>query len=335
MSKMTSDSHIKEILGSGDLFSSFNSEELSVIARSCQLCEYENDFQVFREGDPGRCLYIVDSGEVVIFKKDDSGRELDLARFLKGHCFGELDLLTGSERNARARASGPTSLLVFPAPGIGFEEILSRHPALAARILHRFMVVIAGRIRQANALVRENSPLVQELKKQVYLDKLTGLFNKTWMEEKLRGILARQKGPLAVMMFKPDNYKLINDTWGHEAGDEAIRLFGLEVRRLVGDAELTARFMGNEMGAIFSGLDRGAAFEKARILQAELKKTNLSAITAGGGFTMTISIGIAVYPEHGTTDAELIARAHELPLIGRARGGDKILFPEDAAEELK
>lgn len=316
-------------LASADLFSAFTPEELAVMARSSLLVSYSADEVVFRPGDPATALYIVESGEVIISKPDEDGGEVVLAQFLQHHCFGELDFLTSTPHNARARTVEPSVLLVFPAPGLSFGSLLESHPGIAARILHRFMVVMAGRIRHSNALLKENSPLIQELKKQVYTDKMTGLFNRTWFEEKLREILSRDPSPLAVMMFKPDNFKLINDTWGHEAGDEAIRLFAREVRRHSGDPELVARIMGNEMGIAFRGLDRTGAMNRAQELQQILKETDLSSVIGEGDYSMTLSIGIALFPDHGPTAAELVRQAHELPLIGRARGGDRILFPED------
>ena len=64
-------------------------------------------------------------------------------------------------------------------------DALSSQLETAARILHSFLLVIAGRTRKANAIIKENSPLVRELKRQVYGDKLTSLLNKAYLEENL------------------------------------------------------------------------------------------------------------------------------------------------------
>lgn len=80
-------------------------------------------------------------------------------------------------------------MLRIPGKSDSFREILENHPGIAAIILYEFLKIISGRIRNANSLVRENSALIQELKRQVYGDKLTGLYNKTFLEETLPGFM--------------------------------------------------------------------------------------------------------------------------------------------------
>ncbi len=318
-----------ERLQNADIFSSYHNDELKIIAEYSEYCNYRKDEIIFKAESSGDALYIVESGEIVINKKDDNGRNIDIARFLSGDCFGELDMLTGSSRNASARAEIKTRLLMFPRKGICFKDILERQPAISARILHKILVNIAGRIRKANSLIKENSPLIQELKKQVYSDKLTGLYNRTFLEEKLGEYLVNTKAHVSLVMIKPDNFKLINDTYGHEAGDQALRIMAIELEKVISGEDVAIRFMGNELSVILPGTEREEAYRMAVKIQSSMNKLHLKKVTQGNSFMLTVSIGISLFPEHSTDTTGLIERAHELPLIGRARGGNKILFPED------
>ncbi len=200
------------LLKQADIFSSLLPHEIEVIAGNSDFHDYKFDAQVFSRGDPGNTLYIVESGEIVVRKQDESGRKTDIARFVRGNCFGELDLFTGTSRIASAFASTETRLLEFPKSGTEFTAILDEHPALSARILHKILSEIAGRIRRANTLIKENSPLVQELRRQVYRDKLTGLFNQTYLLEKISELAGKKSSGFSLLITKPDNFKALNDT---------------------------------------------------------------------------------------------------------------------------
>jgi len=319
-----------DLLSSSALFSSFSRDELDFLAEKSEFLDRADGEIVFEAGSPGDRLYLVASGSVVVLSPEDGSA---LAELVAGDSFGELELLTGAQRNARARAAGPTRLLSFPAGGSALRAALSDRPEVAARILRSFLLVVSGRTRKANALVKENSPWVRELKRQVYGDKLTGLFNKAYLEENLPGMLAAQAAkPLALIMMKPDNFKEINDRFGHEIGDAALVLLAGELDRAVGKRGTAVRYMGNELAVAYPGMDRPSALEAARALQARLSALDLSpVIVQEPGLRLRMSFGIALHPEHGADAESLIKASAGLPLTARARGGELILFPEDVA----
>lgn len=318
-----------EVLASAPLFSSFDANELDYLAEKSEFASFEDGQRVFDEGDSGDRLYLVASGSVVILSPEDDST---LAEFVPGDSFGELELLTGTKRNAGARASGRTLLLAFPAGGQSLKRALSTRPEVAARILRSFLLVVAGRMRKSNALVKENSPWVRELKRQVYGDKLTGLLNKAYLEENLPQMIGSPEAParLALLMLKPDNFKEINDRFGHEVGDAALVLMAGELDRAVGKEGTAVRYNGNELAAVYLGKDRDAALETAAALQARLASLDLMGVTGDPSLRLSLSFGIALCPDHGADAESLIKASAGLPLTARARGGSLILFPEDA-----
>lgn len=313
----------EEVLVSAPLFESFVPEELGLLAEKSGFIEFEDGETVFGPGDVSDRLYLVAAGAVVILSPESGS---SLAEFVPGDSFGELEFLTGAPRNARARAEGKTRLLAFPAGRLGLRETLSARPDTAARILRSFLIVIAGRTRKANALVKENSPVVRELKRQVYGDKLTGLLNKAYLEENLPAMLTQ---PMALLMLKPDNFKEINDRFGHEAGDAVLVSMAMELARAAGADCSAVRYMGNELAVVCPGADRQRALEIARGLQLRLSGLDISALTRDPDLRLSTSFGIALFPDHGSDAESLIKACAGLPLIGRGRGGSLILFPED------
>jgi diguanylate cyclase (GGDEF)-like protein len=313
------------------LFSQCTDSEFKIILENSSCADFKKGDVVFKRGDNANCLYIVESGEISIKKSADENKELEIAKFIENDCFGELDMFMGAKRGVSAFADSDAKVISFPGDSLVFSEILEKYPGISAKILHAFIKQISGRIREANALIKQNSPVIQELEKQVYRDKLTGLYNKTFFEENLKSVIEENKGysPISLIMLKPDNFKAINDEFGHEAGDQTLRIVAKELEEFLKDEATVFRFAGNELAVLYKSTDRDKACANAQKIMSFMHRIYLDEVTNGKKFTLSVSFGIAVYPVHANDSVSLIERAHELPLVGRAMGGNKILFPDD------
>lgn len=309
------------------LFSSLSGEDVSFLASRCRLVEMSDAMEVFAPRTPAVCLYVVISGSVIVRAEDD--RAL-LAEYVAGDSFGEMEFFTGSNWSAHARSEGPCRLLAFPGHDLNLHSALKDRPEIAARIMRNFLLVISARIRKANALVKENSPWVRELKRQVYGDKLTALYNQAWLREQLD--IPLREG-FVLLMMKPDNFKEINDTFGHEAGDSSLVLIARALEAACPPEARIVRYLGNEMAIALPDLKKDEAVHLAKDLQKALAAVDLSSIAIGHATEnlprLRSSFGIALYPKHGKSISELIAAGEELPLYARSKGGSLILFPED------
>jgi len=324
------DSAITQKLHTAEIFSQLSDGDIEIIAAHSSLRQFQSGDTVFSINDQSSAFFIVASGTIRIIQKSEDGSESVIAELLPGDSFGELEYLMGSPRNASAIAAVDSSLICFPPDDTPVETHLKDYPVLNSRLLLSFLRVIAKRLRSSNALIKENSPWIQELRRQVYGDKLTGLFNKTYLEEELPGMLSDPKSPVCLMLMKPDNFKFINDTYGHEAGDGSLKMMALELSRKAGNEGICLKYMGNELGVILHGADRTTALRKAEEIREAFNSLDIRSVTGGTAVTVTVSIGIAVWPEHGQNAVDIISAAHALPLVGRERGGNFILFPEDA-----
>ncbi|MGL4370500.1 MAG: Crp/Fnr family transcriptional regulator, partial [Spirochaetota bacterium] len=110
-----------DILKKTDMFSSYGEEELSLVAGNSGCLNLKKGEFLFRNNDPSSTLYCVVSGEIAIVKHDENQGETEIARFMDGNCFGELNFLTGSPRNADARCEKDAVLICFPEEGKSFE----------------------------------------------------------------------------------------------------------------------------------------------------------------------------------------------------------------------
>jgi diguanylate cyclase len=313
-----------------ELFSAVGLRELQAAAERSRVCTYPAGQAIFGKGDPGDALFVVIEGSVRVLGDDDGGRQSVIAELVPGDTFGEVDLLDNTPRDATAIAATDTAVVRFPADGRRLDRVFAADPGVLAEILFSSMKVIAGRIRRANALIKENSPWIQEARRQAYGDKLTGLYNKAYLEERLPALL-KAGGPTALVLLKPDNFKQINDTYGHEAGDTVLRLMAAELARQVHGQEFAARHVGNALAVALPACGRTEALKRAQAIHSALQALDLSPAVPGADVRLSVSLGVTIAPDHGHEAAALIATAAELPLAGRAKGGGQILFPEDVA----
>ncbi len=320
------------------LFSSLDGNGKKEVAACASFVRAQAKETIFSPGDTADCLYIVIEGEIHLIKRGSHPDERDdreMAHFVSGDYFGEMDMLLDHDRNVFCFAAAPAELVRFPREGLSFRQFLSEHPASGAQILYSFLRITSSRTRVANGLLKENSPRVRELRRQVYEDKLTGLFNKTYLEETLAKELTDKTPPASLLMVKPDNYKQINDTWGHDAGDQVLVYVARKLPEILDENFLLVRFMGNEFGVFARNTGRSAAVLLAEKIRHFYNTLDISAFLKDIPFELSVSIGIAVWPSDAGDWSSFIAAAHELPLKGRAMGGNRILFPQGVCDETE
>lgn len=146
----------------------------------------------------------------------------------------------------------------------------------------------------ANDMVTSRENIEKQLKEQAYRDPLTQLYNRRYfyeMAEKFLSLAQRDKTPLSIIMIDIDNFKLINDTYGHSIGDDVIKLVSVTLIKLVRESDVVSRFGGEEFAIIFP--DSNIENTKS-IAQKIRKEIEQEAITLDKDIIkFTVSIGVA------------------------------------------
>jgi len=314
------------------LFSTLKEDELATVTRYSGFYNFAAGEKVFSEGSIAEELYIIRAGEVVISKhaggNEDETKLVDIARFVEGDCFGELGMLDSRPRSETATATRDSELLIFPKRGLRFQELLQQHPSVFAQILHKLLATIAGRIRTTNALISDRSPWIQDLRRQLLSDELTGLYNRTFLEEDLATLLPGYGSQTSFVMIKPDQFKLINDNWGHEAGDSLLKMLAIAIKGSIRDTDIAVRYRGNEIGVVLPDTDTARAREIAEDIRAAIPRIDTTPITGEKKVIVTASLGIATYPRDAENNRQLVERAFEKMFQAREAGGDRVFFFE-------
>lgn len=178
-----------------------------------------------------------------------------------------------------------------------------------------------------------NLKLREELSRQALLDPLTGLNNRRWLENALRLRVARHaRGGegFAVLMVDVDHFKSINDGYGHEAGDRALQEIARVLARAVRDGEAAARFGGEEFTVVLDTLQPGDALAVAERIRQSVTAVRVD-LREGQLPPLTVSVGIAFYPNDGADIDAVVARA-DAALYDAKRGGrNQVCLPAPAS----
>jgi diguanylate cyclase (GGDEF)-like protein/PAS domain S-box-containing protein len=177
------------------------------------------------------------------------------------------------------------------------------------------------------ALALANIRLRGTLREQSWRDPLTGLFNRRYMEESLdrevrRAI--RDGYGLGVLMADLDNFKQLNDTFGHVAGDAVLVKIGRFLATAVRGADIACRFGGEEFVIILPKASLEDTRRRAEALREGIKVFQHEEPT-GVVPPATMSVGVAAFPEHGTSVEDLILAADSAVYRAKTLGRDRVV----------
>lgn len=311
-----------ELIRGVELFAKLSDQELEVVAINSELIRFQKGKLIFTENTQSNELYIIRDGEVLISRVRDND-DVDIAQLIAGESFGEWDFIGNTPRTATAVAMRDTEVLVFPREGGTFGMFLLRYPKMSARILHKLLTIIVERIKTTQQLINEKTPWIRNLKKQMMVDKLTGLFNRNYLAEDLDAILDRCRAETSLLIIKPDNFKEINDRHGHEAGDKTLLIMSIFIGSALRATDIPIRYGGDEFAVILPETFRDEAIAIARELGIAMHGIDLAGITGDEDIKITVSIGIAASSECSGS-AGLMNEAHEKMMDARSRGGNRI-----------
>lgn len=167
--------------------------------------------------------------------------------------------------------------------------------------------------------------MVDELQRQATTDSLTGLPNRRSFEERATRAL-QGRSPMVVAIADLDHFKRLNDTHGHAAGDNALRVFADALRQAFGGRkDIIARLGGEEFAIVLPRAD----IEEARAAFVRARATLADMVQRQGAISFTASFGVALAPEHGATIGQLLGAADRALYMAKASGRDRAVFVGD------
>jgi diguanylate cyclase (GGDEF)-like protein len=159
-------------------------------------------------------------------------------------------------------------------------------------------------------------------------DPLTGLYNRRFLNEFLHKELElskRYQRQLSLAIADIDDFKKLNDTYGHVAGDAILKSLARIMLKNIRDADILSRYGGEEFVIVMPEINKETAAHAAGRLREKISMEEI-AIPDGGRITITISLGIASFPEDGDSSVDLLIAADDRLYKAKKEGKNRIIF---------
>lgn len=188
------------------------------------------------------------------------------------------------------------------------------------------LAVLAARAHW-NMLLQRDELLASRIALQelAIRDPLTGLYNRRFLDAAVSREFVRSQRegvPLAVIMLDLDHFKKVNDNCSHAAGDEVLKTLAALLKKGARESDLICRYGGEEFIAIMPGMTTQQALERVDAWRKQLEETQV--VYGEFSICVTLSAGIAVFPDHGQSPAELFACADEMLYKSKRDGRNRI-----------
>ncbi len=227
--------------------------------------------------------------------------------------------------------TSPESLIVVPLIARGFLKGTLNIYRDGEQTFSADEYELATRFADAAALAIDNAHIRASLEHQARTDPLTGLLNHRSFHEQLRTELVRassQQTALALLVLDLDDFKKVNDVYGHAVGDEVIAAVADLLRGAVRGTDAVCRIGGEEFAVIAPATDRDEAVALAERISDRCEANVFETVGR-----LTVSIGVAIGPEHAANPRELVACGEVAMMSAKAGGKSRIVVFEDEPEQ--
>jgi diguanylate cyclase (GGDEF)-like protein len=217
------------------------------------------------------------------------------------------------------------SPMVFEGESLGLIALSEpKHQSTVAKNVLRL-------VSQIGAVTVNNMVAYSEMKLSANIDRLTGLYCKAYMHVKLGDLIVeaqQESSCLSIFFFDIDNFKHYNDTNGHGAGDELLRQLSRLVEDNTRQTSTLGRVGGEEFLVIFPGSDKSQAMKAAENIRAKVADHDFPHAEKQPLGILSISGGVATYPEDSMDSAELLRRADQALYQAKESGRNRVLAAE-------
>ncbi|MDP2711949.1 MAG: diguanylate cyclase [Solirubrobacteraceae bacterium] len=260
---------------------------------------------------------------------EERSRVGDIDRLEQALAAVENDALhSGSPREALA---GDVTAIAYPLRGAGgSDEVVGvvsvarggRPFAASDRDLFSYL---AGQVARS----MENVELHETAARKSVTDELTGLANRRAFDDALAAEIERCKrfgSELGLVLIDLDDFKQVNDTFGHQQGDVVLREVGRVLREGSREVDLAARYGGEELAVILPGTDLDGAFNRAERIRQQIAEVQIARLDGPGTLTVTVSCGVAAV-RASNADGRALVQAADGALYEAKRSGKNKSVP--------
>ena len=315
-----SEAGLVEVLHRSRLFRDIALAEIGHLLADCQRRPLAVGEPLLSRNAPNNSIYLLLAGSLQVHLLDPGDEPAFCIEV--GECAGEMSVIDGDSVSADVVADQVSEVLRIP------RNVLWAMVDVSHAIARNLLYILSTRVRDGNEVIVRNRHAQRVLEIAATIDALTGVYNRGWMDRSFPRLMARcaEKGnAFCVLMIDIDHFKLLNDTWRHICGDQALVAVAESLLHNVRPEDLVARYGGEEfvIGLPNTGVED--AFVVGERLRQAIELLPMSFRHGEKLPHVTVSIGIGSM-QPGQTVTELIASADEALYRAKDAGRNRVML---------
>lgn len=304
------------------LFRGVDEPTLARLPDTCDLIRLQPGEVLMSLGEVNDYLYLILDGELKV--QTGQGAHHHYLVLQAGECAGELSMVDSKEVSAIVSAVTDSQLL-----RIGREALWSLIEGCHT-IARNLFYILSLRLRESNKAINDALEQRAYFEKAAYLDSLTGINNRRWLDKAFTRELerCRKNGePLSLAFVDIDHFKQFNDRHGHLAGDIALRAVAQAMVRTLRPTDLLARYGGEEFAVLFPGADGAIIVDIAERLRRIIGQLKLKNYDGTELPRISLSVGLATRQAEESVE-HFMGRADQALYRAKAQGRNRVVSAE-------
>ncbi len=281
---------------------------------------------LFREGDVGSEFYIVKKGTVKSVIRTADGNEKEVARFGAGNFFGEMSIVDDAPRSATCEAVEASVL--YRMHERDFYRVMDRQPRAAIKIMYKMLNTTAQRLKATSHFVSDMVRWGNEASRRAVTDEITGAYNRRYLDRLLveQHASAQAKGQsYSLVMMDLDRFREINEAHGHDVGNKLLCRVVEVMKTALTDTDVLARYGGDEFTLLLPGTSLEEAARRAERIRRAVEEAVITIPPAPGRLAVTVSQGVAGFPDSGTVLDDLKQKADRSLYQAKEEGRNRVV----------
>jgi len=298
-------------IGRLSLFKNLNEEELKILNDVLLTLYVKKGDSVFLEGDTGEEMYIHFSGALSAYGTQSDGNKRWLYNINPGDFFGEMAIISNEPRSVTIKAAADSVVIIFKKDD--FHRIISQRPVTGYKILRTIGNIENQWLDRSAKSYYDLIRWGENASRRAVTDEMTGLYNRSFLEESVKERFKNQSMDLRVMsmmMMDLDMIHGINSRYGSKAGDIVIIAAAEILRSCLRSGDIPARLSGDEFAVLLPDTDMKDAVVVAERMRETLENKLIEIPSEDSGESIFISactsIGISIAPANAKTLEELM-----------------------------
>lgn len=313
-----------------DIFSLLCDEEINQVLSRLHYIYIDKEQVLFNEGDEGNELFIVQSGKVASYVQLPYGNKREIAEFISGDFFGEMSIFENALRSATCYTKEKSVLLSLRERD--FFELILYHPDIAIKLMYRMLNITTKRLLEKSEFLSDMVQWGEEASRRAITDEVTGIYNRRFLDNALLETYDKANNrnrSFSILMVDIDDFKVINEFYDQKSVNDVLIEIVLIFKKYLRKKDIFARYGGDEFTVIMPDTDQNEAKIIAEDICKAVAGLNLKDLLDDKITQITISQGIASFPENAHDLKSLCSLADRSLYRAKQAGKNRVICAED------